>query len=85
MKFKTLLSLIAVGSLVFSSAAFAQTAKITGTVVAVTSTTITVQSGTEVLTISLNADTTVSGEAKVGSTVTVTYKVPDAQHKEGPS
>jgi hypothetical protein len=82
MNFKTLLSLMAAGSLVFSSAAFAQGVKITGTVVAVTSTTITVQTGTQVLTVSLTPDTNVAGEKKVGSTVTITYTAPDAQHKE---
>lgn len=84
MKLKTLLSLAVVGSLVLTTvAATAPKGSITGTVVAVTSTTITVQDATQTLVIKLGADTTVSGESKVGSTVTVTYNLMDAQKKEG--
>ena len=43
---------------------------------------ITVQNGKEVWDIKLTASTTVSGDKKVGSTVTVTYNAPDAQKKE---
>jgi hypothetical protein len=54
----------------------------TGKIIAVTSDKITVQSGKEVWDISLTATTKVSGDQKVGSTVTVTYNAPDAQKKE---
>ena len=85
MNLKTLLSLAVIGSFVLSSAAVTPTSTITGKVVAVTSTTITVQDATQTLEIKLGAGTTVSGESKVGATVTVTYSPTDAQKKEGPA
>ena len=82
MKMKSILIAIAAASLTLSSTAFAQTAHMTGKVIAVTSEKITVQNGKEVWDINLTATTTVSGDKKVGSTVTVTYNAPDAQKKE---
>jgi uncharacterized membrane protein len=82
MKMKSILIAIAAASLTLSSTAFAQTAHMTGKVIAVTSDKITVQSGKEVWDINLTATTKVSGDQKVGSTVTVTYNAPDAQKKE---
>jgi hypothetical protein len=70
------------GKLTLSSAAFAQTAQMTGQIIALTSDKITVQKGKEVWDINLSASTKVSGDKKVGSTVTVTYNAPDAQKKE---
>ena len=81
MKMKSILIAIAAASLTLSST-FAQTAQMTGKVIAVTSDKITVQNGKEVWDIKLTASTTVSGDKKVGSTVTVTYNAPDAQKKE---
>ena len=43
---------------------------------------ITVQNAKEVWDINLTASTKVSGDKKVGSTVTVIYDAPDAQKKE---
>jgi hypothetical protein len=82
MKIKLLVNLIAAGSLALSSTVFAQTTQMTGKVVAVTSDKITVQKGKEVWEINLTASTKISGDKKVGSTVTVTYDAPDAQKKE---
>ena len=82
MKMKSILIAIAAASLTLSSIAFAQTAHMTGKVIAVTSDKITVQKGKEVWDINLTASTEVSGDKKVGSTVTVTYNAPDAQKKE---
>ena len=82
MKIKSILIAIAAASLTLSSTAFAQTAHMTGKVIAVTSDKITVQKGKEVWDINLTASTEVSGDKKVGSTVTVTYNAPDAQKKE---
>jgi len=82
MKMKSILIAIAAASLTLSSTAFAQTAHMTGKVIAVTSDKITLQNGKEVWDINLTASTTVSGDKKVGSTVTVTYNTPDAQKKE---
>ena len=82
MKMKSILIAIAAASLTLSSTAFAQTTHMTGKVIAVTSDKITVQKGKEVWDIKLTASTTVSGDKKVGSTVTVTYNAPDAQKKE---
>ena len=82
MKMKSILIAIAAASLTLSSTAFAQTAHMTGKVIAVTSDKITVQKGKEVWDINLTTSTEVSGAKKVGSTVTVTYNAPDAQKKE---
>jgi hypothetical protein len=82
MKMKSILIAIAAASLTLSSTAFAQTAQMTGKVIAVTSDKITVQNGKEVWDINLTASAKVSGDKKVGSTVTVTYNAPDAQKKE---
>ena len=82
MKMKSILIAIAAASLTLSSTAFAQTAHMTGKVIAVTSDKITLQNGKEVWDINLTASTTVSGDKKVGSTVAVTYNTPDAQKKE---
>ena len=82
MKMKSILIAIAAASLTISSTAFAQTAHMTGKVIAVTSDKITVQKGKEVWDINLTASTEVSGDKKVGSTVTVTYNARDAQKKE---
>jgi hypothetical protein len=54
----------------------------TGQIIALTSDKITVQKGKEVWDINLSASTKVTGDKKVGSTVTVTYNAPDAQKKE---
>ena len=82
MKMKSILIAIAAASLTLSSTAFAQTSHMTGKVIAVTSDKITVQKGKEVWDINLTASTEVSGDKKVGSTVTVIYNAPDAQKKE---
>ena len=82
MKMKSILIAIAAASLTLSSTAFGQTTHMTGKVIAVTSDKITVQNGKEVWDINLTASTKVSGDKKVGSTVTITYNAPDAQKKE---
>ena len=82
MKMKSILIAIAAASLTLSRTAFAQTAQMTGKVTAVTSDKITVQNAKEVWDINLTASTKVSGDKKVGSTVTVIYNAPDAQKKE---
>jgi hypothetical protein len=87
MKTKILFSLIVAGSVALSSMAFAQIVSMTGTVKAVTTSTITVQRTTgEVWDIARTSTTQVtSGELKVGSMVTVSYNAPDAQKKETPA
>ena len=82
MKMKSILIAIAAATLTLSSTAFAQTTQMTGKVVAVTSEKITLQNGNEVWEINLTASTKVSGDKKVGSTVTVTYNAPDAAQKK---
>jgi hypothetical protein len=67
-----------------SQIALAQTSELTGKVVAVSSTTITMQSGTDVWDIKRSSSTSVTGNLKAGSTVTVKYSTPDGQKKEGP-
>jgi len=91
MKLKLLLSVAVIGSLALS-AAFAQTAapklQMTGKVIAVTATTITVQRANEKVVweikIGSGTDTTVTGKTEVGATVTVAYIEPNAQKKEAP-
>ena len=70
-------------SLALSNAAVADTTQMTGTVLAVAPTSITVQKGKEVWVIKRGPSTKVSGDLKVGATVTVNYNAPDAQKKEG--
>ena len=85
MRIKALLSLITAGSLAFSSAAFGQTVQMTGKVIAVTSSMITVQKGTEVWQVTRGSATKVTGNLEVGATVTINCNAPDAQKKEGPA
>ena len=69
-----------------NGALFAQTATATGTVVAVSQGSITLQTGTDQWVIKRVPGTQVTGgELKVGSTVTLKYNAPDAQKKEGPT
>lgn len=84
MKIKSLLNLVAVVTLVLGSTVIAQTTQMTGKILALTSSTITVQKGSDVWDISLTSGTKVNGTAKVGSVVTITYNTPDAQKKEAP-
>jgi hypothetical protein len=76
MKTKLLLSLIAAASLTASSAAFAAGAKsyqVTGTILEVKPTMIAVQKDGDRLEMDLDPQTKVTGELKVGATVTITY------------
>jgi hypothetical protein len=84
MKMKSLLSLL-LATTILSGTLFGQTAEMTGKVLAVSSSTITVQKGTEVWDIKRTQGTSVTGTLKVGSTVTISYNTPDAQKKEGPA
>jgi hypothetical protein len=73
---KTLLSIIAASSLVLSSTGFAagpSTYQVTGPVLAITDTVITVQKGKDKWEIARSADTKVTGDLKVGGKVTITY------------
>ena len=100
MKTKLLLSPIAAASLTAGTAAFAAGAKsyqVTGTILEVKPTMIAVQKDGERLEMDLDPQTKVSGELKVGSTVTITYVMsatkveaaaagaPDAQKKKEPA
>src|SRR5437762_13928001 len=77
MKMKTAHSLSAVANLIFSGitvAAVAKTYQVTGTVVAATSSMVTVQKGLEKFEIDIDPATTKgSADLKVGAKVTVTY------------
>ena len=75
---KTLLSLLAVVSLLLGNAAFAGSAKdyqVTGPVLEVSDTMIAVQKGKDRWEIARNASTKSSGEIKVGDKVTVHYSM----------
>ena len=76
MKTKLLLSLIGAAGLTASSAALAAGAKsyqVTGTILEVKPTMIAVQKDGDRLEMDLDPQTKVTGELKVGSTVTITY------------
>ena len=76
MKIKSLLSLLAAGSLALSSAAFAAGAKtyeVTGPVLEVNDSMIVVQKGKDRWEINRDANTKVTGDVKVGDKVHVTY------------
>jgi hypothetical protein len=91
MKMKLLLSLAVIGSFALS-AAFAQTAPklhMTGKVVAITDTVITVQKANEAkfvwdIKTGPGTDTTITGKSEVGATVAVSYIELNAQKKEAP-
>src|ERR1700751_4252779 len=85
MNMKFLIALITACSLLASANLFAQTTTATGTVVAVTQGTLTIQQGADQWVIKRTTSTQVtSGDLKIGSTVTVKYNAPDGQKKEGP-
>jgi hypothetical protein len=83
MKIGAFVSLIAAGNLALSSAVFGGTMDITGKVIAVTNQMITVQSENGLWNVRRSDDVKVSGELKVGATVTVHCSETDAQKKEG--
>ena len=79
-----ILAILFVALALLGTIAFAQTVQITGTVTAVTSNQITLQSGTDLWTIKRDSTTSVtSGNLTVGSTVTVKCASPDAHKNEG--
>ena len=85
MKTKMALSLIAAANLMLSGAAFAAGAKtyqVTGTVIEMTGSKITVQKGTEKWEIDLDPTIKAKGDVKVGAIVTITY-VMSAMKVEG--
>ena len=84
MKTKSLLCVIAAVSLLGSGILFAQTTTATGIVVALSQGSITIQQGADQWVIKRVPSTQVTGELKVGSTVTVKYNAPDGQKREGP-
>jgi hypothetical protein len=76
MNMNTAFSLLAVANLALSSAAFAAGAKtyeVTGPVLEVTDTMITVQKGKDRWEINRDANTKVTGDVKVGDKVHITY------------
>jgi hypothetical protein len=84
MKLKTLLGVIAGGCLL-GSIALGETIQLTGTVSAVSTSQITLQSGKDVWLINRASTTRVTtGDLKVGSTVTVECDSPDAHKQELP-
>jgi hypothetical protein len=85
MKIKSLLSLVLAVNLLLALPLFGQTVEITGKVLAVSSTVVTVQSGTDVWDIKRTQTTIVTGTLKVGALVTIKYNAPDGQKKEGPT
>ena len=87
MKTNTAFSLLAAASFALSGATFAAGAKtyqVTGMVVEMTGSKITVQKGTEKLEIDLDPTIEATGDVKVGATVTITY-VMSATKVEGSS
>jgi hypothetical protein len=73
---RTLLSLIAAGSMALTGAAFAaspSTYQVTGPVTAVDGSMITVMKGKEKFEVARDSNTKVTGDLKVGDKVTITY------------
>jgi hypothetical protein len=69
---------------IWGGIAFGQTIKVTGTVCSFNDSQITLQCGPDTWIIKVvEGSTSVDGTLKVGSTVTVECKSPDAQRKEG--
>ncbi len=85
MKIKGLANLIVAGSLALSGVVFAQAMEVTGKVTAVTNNMVTVQTTTGVWQVTRGSDVKVTGDLKVGSTVTINCSQTDAQKKEGPA
>ena len=75
MNITKLFSLVAAGSLAFSSIAFAgaKDYQVTGPVLEVTDSMIAVQKGKDRWELDRNADTKVDGDVKVGDKVTISY------------
>lgn len=76
MKLNTLFSVVAAGSLAFSSMALAagnKTYQVTGPVLEMNDTMIAVQKGKERWEIARDSNTKVTGDLKVGAKVTITY------------
>jgi hypothetical protein len=76
MKLKTLLSIVAAGSLAFGSAAMAagsKTYQATGPILEMNDSMIAVQKGKERWEIARDSSTKVTGDLKVGGKVTITY------------
>ena len=84
MRTPTLFSIIVAGYMAVSATVFGQTTEMTGTVVAVSRSTITLKKGTDQWVIRKQPTTKITGDAKVGEEVTITYNQPDAQKKEEP-
>ena len=84
MKRSTLLTIIAAGSLAITATLFGQTTKMTGTVVSVTRSTITLKTGNDQWVIRRQPSQTIAGDLKAGEEITITYNQPDAQKKEEP-
>ena len=79
---KSFFSLAVAGSLALSSAAFADTAEMTGKVIGFNSDSLRVQQGDDVWSIKRGATTKVSGKVRVGEAVTVNYNREDAKKEE---
>ena len=86
MKIKILLSLFLAGNLILSASLFAQTAQtstISGQLIAVSTSSLTVKSGADVWEIQRTETTDVAGSLRVNSIVTVKFNTSDGQKKEG--
>lgn len=73
--FRSILSTLALGATLLATPAHAadKTYQVTGPVLEVTDTTITVQKGKEKWQLARGKDTKVTGDLKVGTKVTITY------------
>ncbi len=77
-KIRVLAASLAVAALLFASAAFAATAKtyqVTGPVLEVSDTMITVQKGKDRWEVARDASTKITGDLKVGAKVTIEYRM----------
>ena len=83
MKIKILLSLFLAGNLILSASLFAQTSTVSGQLIAVSTSSLTVKSGADVWEIQRTETTDVAGSLRVNSIVTVKFNTSDGQKKEG--
>jgi hypothetical protein len=77
-RIRTLIATLAIAALLFTSAAIGATAKtyqVTGPVLEVSDTTVTVQKGKDRWEIARDGSTKITGDLKVGAKVTIEYRM----------
>jgi hypothetical protein len=84
MKMKILLPTFLAANLLLTASLFAETSTVSGQLIAVSTSSLTVKSGSDVWEIKRTETTDVAGTLRVNSIVTVKFDTADGQKKEGP-